>query len=194
MSSTLISRIDEALGLPQPPTLIERINAALEEGSLDEKLGRGILSRLAAAGIAAAVLAAPMAHAQDVRRAQLVAPSTQSDTILIHSPRPPFPKQALNARIGGTVKIRIKVESGNIVDVKGVSGPPELADPSADWIKQNWDFAPTANGTFTLPLTFAVQGGSGNSPDDLSKTETETGASGTKTTDSKFKTSRTRIR
>jgi hypothetical protein len=57
--------------------------------------------------------------------------------------------------ISGDVRVTITVESGNIVDTEG-SGPPMLASAAARWVKANWKFSPTANGTFTLPVSFVL--------------------------------------
>jgi hypothetical protein len=57
--------------------LIQRIDTALLEDALEEKLSRGTLAKIAAAGIGAAILGGSMANAQDVRRAQPVAPRAE---------------------------------------------------------------------------------------------------------------------
>jgi hypothetical protein len=57
--------------------------------------------------------------------------------------------------ISGDVKVRITVENGNIVDVDA-TGPPILASAASRWVKANWKFNPTANGTFTLPVSFVL--------------------------------------
>jgi hypothetical protein len=57
--------------------------------------------------------------------------------------------------ISGDVKVRITVENGNIVDVDA-TGPPILAGAASRWVKANWKFNPTANGTFTLPVSFVL--------------------------------------
>jgi hypothetical protein len=57
--------------------LIQRIDTALAEDALEEKWSRNILAKLAAAGIGAAALGGGMAHAQDVQRAQPVAPHAE---------------------------------------------------------------------------------------------------------------------
>jgi hypothetical protein len=51
--------------------------------------------------------------------------------------------------------LRITVENGNIVDVQEF-GPPILASAASRWVKANWKFNPTANGTFTLPVSFVM--------------------------------------
>jgi outer membrane biosynthesis protein TonB len=75
--------------------------------------------------------------------------------LLIRSPRPPYPALALQLHISGDVRVTITVEGGNIVDTEG-SGPPMLASAAARWVKANWKFSPTANGTFTLPVSFVL--------------------------------------
>ncbi|MBV8640317.1 MAG: TonB family protein [Verrucomicrobia bacterium] len=73
----------------------------------------------------------------------------------MRSPRPPYPPTALQMHISGDVRVRITVENGNIVDVDA-SGPPMLASAASRWVKANWKFVPTANGTFTLPVSFVL--------------------------------------
>ena len=75
--------------------------------------------------------------------------------LLLRSPRPPYPPLALQLHISGDVRVTITVEGGNIVDTEG-SGPPMLASAAARWVKANWKFNPTANGTFTLPVSFVL--------------------------------------
>ena len=75
--------------------------------------------------------------------------------LLLRSPRPPYPPLALQLHISGDVRVKITVEGGNIVDTEG-SGPPMLASAAARWVKANWKFNPTANGTFTLPVSFVL--------------------------------------
>jgi outer membrane biosynthesis protein TonB len=57
--------------------------------------------------------------------------------------------------IEGDVRVRITVVNGNIVDVEA-SGPPMLATAASRWVKANWKFSPTANGTFSLPVSFVL--------------------------------------
>jgi outer membrane biosynthesis protein TonB len=75
--------------------------------------------------------------------------------LLLRSPSPPYPPTAMQLHITGDVKVRIIVENGNIVDTEG-SGPPMLASFAARWVKANWKFNPTANGTYILPVTFVL--------------------------------------
>jgi outer membrane biosynthesis protein TonB len=75
--------------------------------------------------------------------------------LLLRSPKPPYPPQAMQMHITGDVHVRITVQSGNIIDAEA-SGPPMLASAASRWVKANWRFSPTANGTYTLPISFVM--------------------------------------
>ena len=75
--------------------------------------------------------------------------------LLLRNPRPPYPPLAVQMHISGDVGVRITVKGGKIVDAEG-SGPPMLASATARWVKANWKFNPTANGTFTVPVSFVL--------------------------------------
>ncbi len=76
--------------------------------------------------------------------------------LTIRSPKPPYPPQALQMHITGDVKVRMTVENGNVVDAEATSGPPLLASAAARWVRGNWKFTPTTNGTFVLPVGFEL--------------------------------------
>jgi hypothetical protein len=57
--------------------------------------------------------------------------------------------------ITGDVRVRITVQNGAIVNVEA-SGPPLLASAASRWVKENWKFDPSANGTYTLPVSFVL--------------------------------------
>lgn len=80
-----------------------------------------------------------------------------SGAVLLRSPKPPYPPQALQMGIRGDVRVQFTVSNGNIVDVRAISGPPILSSAVVRWTRANWKFAPGANGTFTLPVTFEMQ-------------------------------------
>jgi outer membrane biosynthesis protein TonB len=75
--------------------------------------------------------------------------------LLLRSPRPPYPPLALQMRVSGDVRVRMTVQGGNIVDAEA-SGPPMLASAAARWVRGNWKFSPTTNGTYTLPVSFVL--------------------------------------
>ncbi|MBV9999917.1 MAG: TonB family protein [Verrucomicrobia bacterium] len=77
--------------------------------------------------------------------------------VLLRSPKPPYPPQALQMGIRGDVRVQFTVSNGNILDVKAISGPPMLSSTVVRWTRANWKFAPNVNGTFTLPVTFQMQ-------------------------------------
>jgi TonB family protein len=76
--------------------------------------------------------------------------------LVIRSPRPPYPPQALEMHITGDVRLRITVQSGNVVDAEPSSGPPMLASAAARFVRANWKFSPTTTGTYTLPISFVL--------------------------------------
>ena len=75
--------------------------------------------------------------------------------LLVRSPKPPYPPQAMQMHITGDVRVRITVQAGNIIDAEA-SGPPMLASAASRWVKANWKFSPTASGTYTLPVSFVI--------------------------------------
>jgi outer membrane biosynthesis protein TonB len=75
--------------------------------------------------------------------------------LLLRSPRPPYPSQALQMHLSGDVRVMMTVQAGNIIDAHG-SGPPMLASAAARWVRTNWKFTPTTNGTYTLPVSFVL--------------------------------------
>lgn len=75
--------------------------------------------------------------------------------LLIRSPRPQYPPQAMQMHISGDVSVRMTVQNGEIVDAEG-SGPPMLASAAARWVRANWKFTPTTTGTYTLPVAFVL--------------------------------------
>jgi outer membrane biosynthesis protein TonB len=79
----------------------------------------------------------------------------RQESILLRSPRPPYPPEALQAHIHGEVTLQIKVENGTVVDVEA-SGDPILANPTAEWIRSNWKFKPAVNRTFPFSVNFEL--------------------------------------
>jgi TonB family protein len=63
----------------------------------------------------------------------------------IYSPMVPFPVEALEKHVEGTVLVNLRVEAnGEVSDVKPLSGPPELYQAAVDSAKQ-WKFEPQAH-------------------------------------------------
>jgi outer membrane biosynthesis protein TonB len=75
--------------------------------------------------------------------------------LLIRSPKPQYPPQAMQMHISGEVSVRMTVQNGEIVDAEG-NGPPMLASAAARWVRANWKFTPTTTGTYTLPVSFVL--------------------------------------
>lgn len=64
---------------------------------------------------------------------------------LVKSPNVPYPLEALSKKVEGTVSVRIVVDSsGKVLDVKALSGPPELFQAAIGSAKQ-WRFEPPVN-------------------------------------------------
>lgn len=55
------------------------------------------------------------------------------------------------------MRLSVTVVSGRITDVQAESGPGILSSAAARWVKSNWQFRDDQNGTFTLPVDFAIQ-------------------------------------
>jgi outer membrane biosynthesis protein TonB len=75
--------------------------------------------------------------------------------LLVRSPRPPYPPLALQMHVSGDVRVTMTVQGGNVIDAEA-SGPPILANAAARWVRANWKFTPTTNGSFTLPVSFVL--------------------------------------
>jgi outer membrane biosynthesis protein TonB len=75
----------------------------------------------------------------------------------IRSPKPPYPPQAMQLHISGSVTATITVSNGHITGVTA-NGPSLLASAAERWVRGNWQPSPTTNGTFTLPISFVLVG------------------------------------
>jgi periplasmic protein TonB len=62
---------------------------------------------------------------------------------LIKLVKPEYPREAIHARVEGVVVLEATInEKGNVIDVKVLSGPPELI-PAAIKAVQEWKYEPT---------------------------------------------------
>jgi outer membrane biosynthesis protein TonB len=75
--------------------------------------------------------------------------------MLVQNPKPPYPPQAMQMHISGEVHVTMTVRNGNVVDAEA-SGPPMLASYAVRWIRANWKFTPTTNGTYKQPVEFVL--------------------------------------
>jgi hypothetical protein len=83
---------------------------------------------------------------------------------LLQSPRPPYPVQAIQNQVQGSVTFKLTIKNGQIVKVTG-TGPEQLATPCAEWIKEHWQFKKGMTGVYTVSLSFELPGkSSGPSP------------------------------
>ncbi len=75
--------------------------------------------------------------------------------LLVRSPSPTYPPQALQMHITGEVHVTMTVQNGDVVDADA-SGPPVLASAAARWVREHWKFTPTTNGSYKLPVEFVM--------------------------------------
>jgi lysozyme inhibitor LprI len=80
---------------------------------------------------------------------------TVTQDMLRQTPTIPFPPSWHQA---GTFQIQVQVtlKNGVVTDAKGYSGASDLVNPAAAFIQQNWQYAPTATGTYLQNLTFTM--------------------------------------
>ena len=61
----------------------------------------------------------------------------------IYAPKPPYPPQAKQDRIQGTVKLNVVVsKEGTVQDIQTISGHPLLVPAALDSVRQ-WIYKPT---------------------------------------------------
>jgi hypothetical protein len=85
--------------------------------------------------------------------------------LLLRSPKPDFPMR-YRARVAGYaqssndgragVYLSITARNGAIVDIRVLdqTGPTDLSAFTVNWIRNNWQFKPNANGRFGLPVYY----------------------------------------
>jgi len=78
------------------------------------------------------------------------------DSVAIRYPVPTYPRNAQILWIDGTVRLLVKVERGEIVNITAYSGPPLLADFSVRWVRDNWQFKPSTSGQYLLPISYKL--------------------------------------
>ncbi len=86
--------------------------------------------------------------------------------LLLRSPKPDFPVryraevhsyiQSNNYRRAAGVYLSITARNGAIVDIRVLdqTGPTDLSVYTVNWIRNNWQFKPNANGRFGLPVYY----------------------------------------
>jgi outer membrane biosynthesis protein TonB len=78
------------------------------------------------------------------------------DIVTIAHPAPVYPYDGQRMRIQGDVQVRIQVEHGRMVNVTATSDSPYLASVSERWIRRNWQFRPSANGVYIVPISYQL--------------------------------------
>ena len=81
-------------------------------------------------------------------RAPIEVGKTIKPPMKLHDVKPAYPKEALDAGIGGTVVMRLMIGcSGEVLDAEVVNGVPQLNEAALSAVKQ-WRYRPTLmNGT-----------------------------------------------
>ncbi len=83
---------------------------------------------------------------------------------VLRSPHPPYPAQAIQDRIQGSVTFKLAIKNGQITKVTA-TGPELLANPSAQWIKEHWQFKKGMTGIYTVSIDFKLpEASAGASP------------------------------
>jgi hypothetical protein len=83
--------------------------------------------------------------------------------LLLRSPKPDFPMR-YRAQVAGYAQgsndrragVSITARNGAIVDIRVLdqAGPTEISTYTVNWIRNNWQFKPNANGRFGLPVYY----------------------------------------
>jgi TonB family protein len=72
-------------------------------------------------------------------------------------PTPEYPRTALALGVDGTVRIKMKVRGGRIIEAATLSGSPMLGYSAKEWIQRSWKFRPEISGVFTIPISYKRQ-------------------------------------
>lgn len=72
-------------------------------------------------------------------------------------PTPEYPSTALASGVDGTVRIKMQVRDGRIIEATALSGSPMLGYSAKEWIRRNWKFRPEISGVFTIPISYKRQ-------------------------------------
>ena len=86
----------------------------------------------------------------------LVVVGLAPEAVAISYPTPTYPADCERMRIQGTVEVRIWVQNGKMVKVKGASVNPMLAGKSARWIHRHWQFKPGITGMYVVPIIYQL--------------------------------------
>ena len=96
-----------------------------------------------------------ISHATELH--PLVVTGIALDKVTFAHPTPEYPRAALQLGIDGSVRITAKVQNGNIIEARVLSGAPMLADAARQWIVRSWKFRPEVTGLFTIPIAYKRQ-------------------------------------
>jgi hypothetical protein len=127
---------------------------AAETGNTAMKSPNLIRTILVSATMAALISTTTRSTAAELRA--LVVVGIPLEDVAITYPVPTYPRNAKVLRIDGIVRLLVQVERGEIVDMATHSGPPLLAHFSERWVRNNWQFKPSTNGQYLLPISYEL--------------------------------------
>jgi len=78
------------------------------------------------------------------------------DKVTSAHPTPNYPRFALQLGIDGQVRVKVKVQNGEIVEASS-AGSPMLGYEAKQWIVRCWKFKPEVTGVFTIPIDYKRQ-------------------------------------
>ena len=79
------------------------------------------------------------------------------DKVTTAHPTPIYPRFALQLHIDGHVRVKVKVQNGEIVEASASGDAPTLAYDAKQWIVRCWKFKPEVTGVFTIPINYKRQ-------------------------------------
>ncbi len=77
--------------------------------------------------------------------------------LLVHADIPLYPPVALAARLSGTVRVKVQVNKGAVVNTETDSSAHAILLSAAEKNVKTWQFAPDANGPFELTYVYQLE-------------------------------------
>jgi TonB-like protein len=101
-----------------------------------------------------------------VADAQALEPGTgKSVPQLVHADVPLYPPIGLAARLSGTVRVKILVSNGAVVNAETDSSAHMILVNAAEKNVKTWQFTPDTNGSFELTYIYQLQTEEARSPE-----------------------------
>lgn len=97
-----------------------------------------------------------VASGQDKRLLNCDYRRLDSSVIVTHADVPLYPPLAVQARLSGTVDVRIKIEGGSVVNADPIPGANKLLSVVAKENIQTWRFTPQSYGDFCVRYVYEL--------------------------------------